>query len=278
VAFSLSALRRRLLGGFVSVAVLGGLVAGSSAAGGVAASVRFGGSWSVVDTCTTSSCAGETFPQTFTIVQKPGSSRFTGVNNIGEKIKGTQSGLSAHFTLTLNGYPSELATFQVAISKDGTAFTGSWVYKNGTGGTTKATRKETSACPVYEAPHVGTDIAVGRVVVIKAVDPTSATPKAAWAQHGSTGKRYPLVEGYPLRAGDIITTGTNTVLVFSGAIGGRVLINKSAKIEVTGPRTVKDVSGNITVSISSIVNKLSRCGKLKDPVEIQENGGGPIKG
>ena len=151
--------------GFVLAGALVGLLAGASAAVGAATPVRFGGSWSVVDTCTTSTCAGEVFAGTFMIVQKPSSSSFTGVNNIGETIEGTQSGLSAHFTLTLIGDPSELATFQVALSKDGSAFTGSWVYKNGTGGTTKATR--VGAKPAYLDQFVGsggrlTDLVAGK--------------------------------------------------------------------------------------------------------------------
>jgi hypothetical protein len=99
-----------------------------------------GGSWALEGTCT-NPCAGTIFPDTIGIVQKPGSSSFTGVNSVGETIEGTQSGLSAHFTETLNGYPDELATFQVAVSKDGSTFTGSYDDENGSGGTTKGTRQ-----------------------------------------------------------------------------------------------------------------------------------------
>jgi hypothetical protein len=151
VALGFSDSRRRLVVGFVSAVLLVGLLAGSSVEAGVAsgsalsrsgvaaAPVRFGGTWALDDTCT-NPCAGEVFTQTIVIDQKPGASSFTGVNNIGEKIEGTQSGLSVHCTETLNGYPDELATITITLAKDGRTFTGSYVYKNGTGGTIKATR------------------------------------------------------------------------------------------------------------------------------------------
>lgn len=46
-----------------------------------------------------------------------------------------------HWTETLNGYPDELATIESTMAKDGSTFTGSYVYKNGSGGTIKATRQ-----------------------------------------------------------------------------------------------------------------------------------------
>jgi len=125
---------------------------------------------------------------------------------------------------------------------------------------------------VYEVPKVGSDFAVGKVIEVRLLNPDPGDEPVAYIKRGRHA-REPLEAGDSVRQGDIISTGTNTVLEFSLAIGGRVGVNTSAKIEVTGPRTVKDVSGNITVSIPSIFNKLTRCGKLKEPIEIQENGG-----
>ena len=146
-----------------------------------------------------------------------------------------------------------------------------------TGDFNSAMRRQTPACPVYDTPQAGNTVIVGNVIQVRPINPASDDEPVAYIKHGSHA-REPLQAGDSVRPGDIITTGTNTALEFSLAIGGRVTVKQGAKIEVTGARTVRDVSGNLTVSIPSIVNKLSRCGKLKEPIEIQENGGGTIKG
>ena len=148
----------------------------------------------------------------------------------------------------------------------------------GTGGvgsattyTCKGTLKAKPLCPVFEVPKTGSDFVVGTVIEVRLLDSNSGDEPVAYITHGRHA-REPLQAGDSVRQGDIISTGTNTVLEFSLAIGGRVGVNTNAKIEVTGPRTVKDVSGNITVSIPSILNKLN-CAKFREPIEIQENGG-----
>ena len=67
------------------------------------------------------------------------------------------------------------------------------------------------------------------------------------------------------------------MFAFEGAIGGRVGY-KNAKIEVTGPRSVKDVSGTMRIDASSLVTRCAKLGKLKVPLEISSDPGAAIKG
>jgi hypothetical protein len=189
-----------------------GAPVGSSPAGGP---VRFGGTWALEDTCTNPCAgAGQIFLQTIVIVQKPGSSSFTGVNNIGETIEGTQSGLSVHCTETLNGYPDELATMTITIAKDGSTFTGSYVYKNGSGGTIKAARQSVPLATAhvrvsfdYPGDHM---IAIGKTTDVRvrvragqSVDLTSVTLGSGV---GATANNVKVTQaagitGFPLAAG-----------------------------------------------------------------------------
>jgi hypothetical protein len=142
VSFWLLDLRARHLACLVSAVVVGGLLVGSPAAArtSVAAPIRFGGAWDLVDTCSYATCKGTKYTQRFTIHQAPGSSHFTGTGVGGgytEAVKGTQSGLSVHCTEI--GY-GERFKFTIKMSKSGNAFTGSYVDQIGAGGTTKATR------------------------------------------------------------------------------------------------------------------------------------------
>jgi len=117
------------------------VIAGPASA---ASTPQFGGTWNLVDTCTSSNCAGEHFSGTLHINQCPGSASFSGDLSGVNAIAGTQSGGSVMFSDSGGGYVAE---FQVALSSDGQSFTGSYT-DNGHGtGTTQGTRTaSTSRC------------------------------------------------------------------------------------------------------------------------------------
>ncbi len=144
---------------------------------------------------------------------------------------------------------------------------------NGGSATFRITGIQPKTCPVYFTPDPGDKVAVATVVVLKPKDRNATTEAAAWVQHGASGTREPLTEGYQLQAGDVITAGANAVLAFDFAAGGRVGVNAGAQIEVTGPRQVKDVSGNVSVKKADWSSAWAKCNKLKEPIEIQTNGG-----
>ena len=135
------AFRPKQLACLASAVVVGGLLGGSAtAARTTAASIRFGGTWDLVDTCTYVTCKGRKYTQRFTIHQAAGSSRFTGTGVGGgytEAVKGTQSGLSVHCTEV--GY-GERFKITIRMSGSGQTFTGSYIDQIGAGGTIKATR------------------------------------------------------------------------------------------------------------------------------------------
>ena len=109
----------------------------SSRSDAVGASVNFAGSWTVVDTCTSSGCAGEQFGVTMIISQKAGSSSFTGSWGP-NTVVGSQSGLSTDFTESGSGY---VGTFHVVMSADGSSFKGAYTDNQKGTGTTTATRQ-----------------------------------------------------------------------------------------------------------------------------------------
>ena len=110
---------------------------------------------------------------------------------------------------------------------------------------------------------------ISAVVEIKAVDP--ARPVVAYVQRGGTGPVTPLSVGGFLQKGDVVGTDGNTVMALEFALGGRVGINKASEIELTSEQTVK---GTTTDSLKiSKGGMWAKCGALKEPLEIQTNGG-----
>ncbi|HEY4347146.1 MAG TPA: hypothetical protein VGM80_06110 [Gaiellaceae bacterium] len=110
---------------------------------------------------------------------------------------------------------------------------------------------------------------VAAVEEIKAVAPDK--PAHAVVQRDGKGPFKPLGEGGFLGPGDVIRTDGNTVMSLELALGGRVGLNKGTEVEVTGVRSVKDTSTDeLTVSKGGL---WAKCGALKEPIEIQTNGG-----
>jgi hypothetical protein len=107
------------------------------------------------------------------------------------------------------------------------------------------------------------------IVEIKARD--SAQPTVAFVQRGGTGPVTPLRVGDTLQKGDVVGTDGNTLLALELALGGRVGVNSGSEVQLTGERTV----GSTTTDSFKLSKggMWARCGELKEPLEIQTNGG-----
>jgi len=155
---------------------------------------------------------------------------------------------------------------------DGYAFQGDPGYYSDNAGSLHLIYKITvtpPVCPKTEVPAEGREIQVGNVIEIKSKYPGGG-PTAAFVRHGANAPLEPLHEGDVIRKGDIVSTDSETVLAFEFAAGGRVGVNTEATIKVLNERTAVDVSGQIHLSKGNLWKK---CGKLKEPLEIQTNGG-----
>jgi hypothetical protein len=107
------------------------------------------------------------------------------------------------------------------------------------------------------------------IVEIKARDSTQ--PTVAFVQRGGTGPVTPLRVGDTLKQGDVVGTDGNTLLALELALGGRVGVNSSSEVVLNGARTVRSTTTDaFTLSKGGM---WSRCGALKEPLEIQTNGG-----
>jgi hypothetical protein len=73
--------------------------------------------------------------------------------------------------------------------------------------------------------------------------------------------------------GDIVRTAPNTVMALEFAIGGDVGINRIAAVKVIGERNVEDTEFNLKRVILRQGGMWTKLGKLKEPIEIQTNGG-----
>jgi hypothetical protein len=156
---------------------------------------------------------------------------------------------------------------------DGYAFAGDAGYYSDNAGTLRMTYKVTvtpQICPKTEVPTEGKAIQVGNVIEIKSKDPSDAGITAAYVRHGAGAPLERLSEGDVIRKGDIVSTNPNTVLAFEFATGGRVGVSTEATIKVVNERTIVDVRGPINLTKANLWTK---CAKLKEPLEIQTNGG-----
>ena len=113
------------------------------------------------------------------------------------------------------------------------------------------------------------DDVVGKVVQIKAVG------------NGSTDLQYQR-KGQPWYAGfldmqgqlhDKFKTNATTVAALEFIIGGRVGINKDSEIEIVTERSVADAKVNVKRIILRKGGMWAKTAKLKEPLEIQTNGG-----
>lgn len=92
-------------------------------------------------------------------------------------------------------------------------------------------------------------------------------------QRGGKGPIKALHAGDQVEVGDVISTDPNTVLSLEFGIGGRVGVNKDSKIEITGERNVAGVDTPIANVILRKGGLWAKAVKLKEPLEIQSNGG-----
>lgn len=159
---------------------------------------------------------------------------------------------------------------------DGYAFQGEDGYYSDNAGSLQMVYKIYVAppvCPVTDIPSKGKQIQVGNVVYLKSRKPQAGYPIRAFVRHGAGAPLKPLHEGDAIRKGDIVSTDQNTILAFRFAVGGEVHLNTSAKIKVTSERTLVDVGGGLKISEKSLSSLWAKCNKLKEPVEIQKDGG-----
>ncbi len=95
----------------------------------------------------------------------------------------------------------------------------------------------------------------------------------AFIQRGGKGPIKALHAGDQVHVGDVISTDSNTVLFLEFGIGGKVGVNKDSKIEITAERNVAGVDTPIANVILRKGGLWAKAVKLKEPLEIQSNGG-----
>ena len=79
--------------------------------------------------------------------------------------------------------------------------------------------------------------------------------------------------GMPVWIGDGLITGQNTVAAVEFVIGGRVGINKDSWVKVATERSVADAHVDLKKIILRKAGMWAKMAKLKEPLEIQTNGG-----
>jgi hypothetical protein len=110
---------------------------------------------------------------------------------------------------------------------------------------------------------------VGGVAEIKVKDPKNPTPPSVAVRHRGSSTFTPLNVGDHVQVGDEITTNANTVTAIEFSLGGRVWVNSNSEIVITGPRRVTGPD-SVRVDKGSLWVRLE---KMKEPIEIQTNGG-----
>jgi len=138
-------------------------------AGAAPTSSQFGGTWEIVDTCTSANCDGRQYTGTLHINECAASGIFTGDLSEINTISGTQSGNSVMFSDSGGGY---VAQFQVTLSGGG--FTGSYTDNGGGTGTTVGTQTATSAGSALVPPCAPAPI------------PPAPAPNSAFSSVGAT--------------------------------------------------------------------------------------------
>jgi hypothetical protein len=79
--------------------------------------------------------------------------------------------------------------------------------------------------------------------------------------------------GMPVWIGDQIITDNNTLVAIEFIIGGRVGINKDSWVTIVSERSVADTTIDLKKIILRKAGMLARMYRLKEPLEIQTNGG-----
>lgn len=241
-----------------------GVWTGYAAASSFAATVDWSGEWSVVDRCTGGGCAGRDFPSTFVWTQTGGA--ISGTTPY--VFTGTASGRSAH--ITGKGTGGYIAVFAITMSADGRRFTGSWTDNQSQSGTTTGSRAQPPQPPQLP-PLPPANEPTGRMLDIK---PTrkGLTASVTVIRDGVT---YSGPVNSTLQKGDIITTGPDTLAAVEFLIGGRVGINADTQVVMVNERAVAD--GALSIKRTLLKNAAlwvkADAKRLKEPIEIQTNGG-----
>ena len=79
--------------------------------------------------------------------------------------------------------------------------------------------------------------------------------------------------GMPVWIGDQIITDKNTVLAIEFIIGGRVGINIDSWVTIVSERSVADSTISVKKIILRKAGMFAKMARLKEPLEIQTNGG-----
>ncbi len=101
------------------------------------------------------------------------------------------------------------------------------------------------------------------------------TPVSAVLYHGKTSLRLfsiP-VNGTPLEIGDVIQTSSDTVLMISWVLGGRVGVSAGAIVTVDSERSVRVENVTLSRILFRQVGIWTKVAKQSTPVLIQTNGG-----
>ncbi len=120
--------------------------------------------------------------------------------------------------------------------------------------------------PLNQTDQAGTG-PVAKLTEIKSADKNA--PHLTVRRNGKILTPY---EGMDLYQKDVITTDNNTVAAIEFSIGGRAGINRNSQIVITSERSVKSTAESPWPKISK-GGMWAKCGKLKEPLEIQTNGG-----
>ena len=108
----------------------------------------------------------------------------------------------------------------------------------------------------------------------------SVSPGRPWSPglvviHNRGGRQFvePAWLDMPVWIGDLFTTNSNTVVAIEFIIGGRVGINKDSCVKIVSERSVADDHVEIKKIIQRLPGMWAKMAKLKEPLEIQTNGG-----
>jgi hypothetical protein len=275
VDFLFSGLRAQLVVGFVSVVVLGGLLAPASALATSAGGRDLSGVWTVNNT------SGPGVPGTLDITNgKGGAFDGTGYGG-GWIVRGSVSGNSVHYTVS--GQGSYISTVHGTLNSDGTRITYSWTDTNGASGTAYLEKKGPRASITVEASapvfskvdgestvHVGDVVAVTVKVSASGADFTDVSltngglvvaPASCGSSHVmSKGNAVvvtyapPLASGFPLDA-DASRTFEFKLRAHHDGVAG-LLVNARGQT----------ATGETAQASDSIIVEVAPGGLTRDPV------------
>jgi hypothetical protein len=227
---------------------------------------------------------GFTYTFTWTLAVNGGALSGTSYNNeygFNDPLSGSASGTGA--TIVRSCGPEASARFTDCGDQTYVLTAGAGGVLTGTGtgfgvvdGTTISMRlaSGTSTKPPAATPTKAPkpDEPTVRLMSIKPIDPSKPTHVTI----DRNGKIYSAGENVTLQTGDIIKTDANTILSFEFLIGGRVGVNASTEVKLTGDRSIEDL--NVSAKTHALKNwdvwvSGATAKTLKTPIEIQTNGG-----